>query len=235
MNERVQLLSILVVMGLVVAVSLIQRFRLKQAEQGPFWPSNQEPPESYTWPEPVRPQMRGYLTPLFSFALYWASLLTFNNHFRKDTVKHGRFIDGYAIVTCGLAYAAAWFQLGRFVWIIVIWRISCLMIHVLSVGLFRNNIRKMRGDFAPTFSTRIVLLGLVNWGELVALFALLYQTIRGGGRWLFESFTTQVTMGHSTPVSEIEKLVVVSQISVSLCLLTTLIGMYVGSLYGGDK
>lgn len=232
MSWSMQLLVLVILLALGSGFAVCMRVKLKEVEQGPFLPSTHLERKTPSWPDPARPVLRGWLVPLLVFPLYWTSLLTVNNHFRKKLDQHALFIDSYAILTCALAYGAAWAMIGPSVWLIAVWRIGCLLVQTLSVGMFRDPIRTMRGDLAPQFNRRIVLLGLVNWAELIALFAIVYGTIRGSGRWLYESFTTQATMGHSTPLSHEEKFAVVAQIGISLCMLTTLIGMYVGSLSG---
>lgn len=236
-----QLITLCGLMLVVAAFALWQRTRLENVELGKFMPPEQDSEET-NGAGPRRPANQGILMTCILFLLHWHSLLSFNNHFRRDVVKHCRFIDAYALAALSLVCWAAFAQVGPQVWLFAVWRISCISIHVLRVGIFRDSLRRMRGDVMPASNPRIVLIGLMNWAELVALFALIYSTIRGGGRWLYESFTTQVTMGHSdrlrineplgvgNRISDIEKLAVVAQISISLCLITTLIGMYVGSL-----
>jgi hypothetical protein len=243
MSWEIQLRIVGFAMLIASLTSLILRKRLAGKEDvGPFIPSNREVDTTTTWDAPLRPTMRGCLYPASTFLLYWVSLLTLNNHFRRKLDVHALYVDIYATIMVTLAFLGAIYMMGPGVWLIALWRILCLLVHILSVGIFRDQIRKMRGDYGQNFSPRIVLLGLVNWAELVALFAIVYQAIRGNGIWLYESFTTQATMAHSdrlrindaisedNRISGLEKLAVVSQISISLLLITTLVGMYVGSL-----
>ena len=220
-----QLLIVVAVMMSTASYALWKRKHPKcelEQEQGPFRPEQ-------------RPPSYGLILPWVGTFLYRLSLLTFNNHFRKHKGRHGVFIDIYATVSALAAVSAAGLQLGASLWLIAIWRIFCMGVHVASMGLFRDYIREMRGDDPPPSSSRVVLLGFINWFELVGLYALIYQAIHGKVTWLYESFTTQATMSHpdilsSDSLSNWERFAVVSQICLSLFLLTTLIGLYVGSV-----
>lgn len=206
------------------------------SDLGPFTPKLHAGESSPKWTGPTRPVVRGFLEGTLGRLLYWMSLLSFNNAFRRNRTLHGWYIDSHALGTVTLAYWAAFQGRGPEVWIIAIWRVLCLLCAVLSIGLVRSQIRALRGDGPPASNPRIVLLGLVNWAELVALFALIYQAINGSRRWLYNSFTTQVTMNHAfvakrgSGLAEAERYAAVAQISLSLLLISTLIGMYVGLL-----
>lgn len=176
------------------------------------------------------PHFAGIIEPVLVRLLYWLSLATVNQAFRGHPQRHAKYIDFYLLIFVFLAFLSATLGWGASVWLLSAWRILCVFVQILSVGVLRNKIRALRGDGPPPSDSRIIVLALLNWAELTALFALLYQSIRGKGIWLYESFTTQVTMNHSTPLHALEKVVVVSQISISLLLVTTLIGLYVGTV-----
>ncbi len=172
----------------------------------------------------------GFVEPWSVLFLVWLSKRTLNQAYRADRKLHGLWVDRYVLAMWGAAYVGAGLGLGQHLWVFAIWRICCLLIQILGSGIYLRQVREGRGDEMPASDSRIVALGLINWTELVALYALIYQAARGQGLWLYESFTTQVTMSHSTPIHNWEKLAVVSQISMSLLAVTTLISMFTGTL-----
>lgn len=201
-----------------VTCILIERWCIKKAKE------EQEDPVNSS-------ELFGILEPILVYFLYWYSKLTPANRVRKFPKVHSACIDLYVFSSTVVAFLCAWAQWGACLWLIAAFRIWSILIQALMVGVLRKPIRARRGDIDPVSKPRVVLLSFLNWVDLIALYALLYQAINGHSKWLYQSLSTQMTMGHvNRHLGNTEKFVVATQCGVSFFVVTALISRYMSAV-----